>query len=314
MSDLKSTVYDLYTNATSSKLFYSYPFFIIAYTLLVLLPAPQQVVLKRYHVSVTGLRLIDLSIIVILAIIWFIGFYGYANLKTYAALIHKDKDGEQIALLTRGICLLALWLPISLTVSTLLNFIASKHVELMSAFTIVSNYISLLLPFAGFLLIGRSAHGLRKLIRKRASYSYNLLLFMIVLLTYISIIYIHLIVSSSLRNLIYHLSFWLISLTVVAPYVLMWAIGFLAVLEIYHYQQNVEGLIYRRSLRNLALGVAWLLLTSIIYQYLATLTKQLDNLSVYVILVIIYALLALFSVGFVFIALGAKKLQQIEEL
>jgi hypothetical protein len=216
--NIKGFISTIYTKL-SYRLLCSYLFFVIVYAVLVLLPSPQPAVLKRYGVSVTGLRLIDLSIIIILAVIWFTGFYGYTKLYKYSKLIRKDKDGQHVYTITQGILLLALWLPISSTLSALLDYIAGKQSSLISAATVVFNYIDLIVPLVGFILIGKGAHCLSTLVRKRTIYNYKLTLLLAALLAYIGIVYMHLIVSSSQRRLIYHLSFWLLSLTIVAPYI-----------------------------------------------------------------------------------------------
>jgi hypothetical protein len=85
----------------------------------------------------------------------------------------------------------------------------------------------------------------------------------------------------------------------------MWVVGAIAVYEIYRYKENIEGVVYKSSLKYLALGIGWLVVFSIVLQYLSTLTQRLDSLSIYLLLAIIYALLLLLSVGFIFISLGA---------
>src|SRR5437868_10771274 len=110
-----------------SRLFYAYLMFLLVYAGFVMLPAPQKAILSQYHLSATGLRLIDVTIILLLAVIWFAGFYGYAKLRQYSRLIGKDRDGKHVAMLTRGILLMVLWLPVSSTVSAVLNFIAAHH-------------------------------------------------------------------------------------------------------------------------------------------------------------------------------------------
>lgn len=78
-----------------SKLFYGYVSFLVIYSLFTLVPAPSQATLLQYHVSATALRIIYATIILLLAGIWYAGFYGYAKLHTYTRLIEGDRDGKQ---------------------------------------------------------------------------------------------------------------------------------------------------------------------------------------------------------------------------
>ncbi|HXR50316.1 MAG TPA: hypothetical protein VN778_04800 [Verrucomicrobiae bacterium] len=291
---------------------YSYIALLALYAGFRLLPAPSPATLLLYHVSSTELRFIELTIILLSAGIWYAGFYGYDRLDTYTKYIKNDKDGQQVAWLTKGIFVLVMWLPVSSVISSVLQYIAMRHLGLLTAVTIIDNYISLLFPLVGFALIGVGARGLSTLVKRRFTYpAANIL---VIILIYIGLIYYHLVASTYHRSSIYHMSVWLILVTLVAPYMYMWYIGLTAAYEIYHYQKKVAGIVYRSSWNLLALGLGWLIVTSIGLQYLTTLSARLTKLSIYWILAIVYTLLIVLSIGFVLIALGAKKLQKIEEV
>ncbi len=295
-----------------SKLFYSYLLFLIVYSGFILLPAPSPIILLQYHVSTLALRIIYITIIILLAAIWFAGFYGYAKLRNYTLLIKDDADGEQVAKLLKGIFLLVMWLPVTSVISAVFNYIASKHTGLLPAATIIENYISLLFPLVGFILISLGARGLSQIVRWRPTFNEANVL--AVLLIYIGLIYFHLVASTPNRDTVYHMSVWLILTTLVAPYLFMWYLGFMATFGIYHYHQKVKGAVYKKSWSLLALGLGWLILMSIVFQYLTSLSARLSHLSIYWIVAILYSLLLVLSVGFVLIAIGTRKLQRIEEV
>jgi hypothetical protein len=117
-----------------------------------------------------------------------------------------------------------------------------------------------------------------------------------------------------LRDNVYHMSIWLILATVVAPYVFMWSMGLMAAYETYLYRKKVAGVLYQKSLSLLALGLGWLIVTSILFQFVTTLSARLTQLSIYWILIIIYSLLLVLSVGFILVALGAQELKKIEKV
>ena len=295
-----------------SKLFYSYLLFLIVYSGFVLLPAPSPITLAQYHVSALGLRIIYITIILILAAIWFAGFYGYAKLQAYTLLIKRDKDGKQVAKLTKGIFLLVMWLPVSSVVSAVLNYIAMKHLGLLPAVTIIDNYVNLLFPLLGFIYISRGARGLSQLVRQHPKY--RVINLLVVILIYISLIYYRLVATTPNRTAFYHLSIWFILTTLVAPYVYMWSLGLQATYDIYRYRLKVAGLVYRKGWSFLALGLGWLIITSVGFQFLSTLSGRLSHLSIYWLLTIIYSVLLVLSIGFMLIALGTRKLQKIEEV
>jgi hypothetical protein len=295
-----------------SKLFYTYVAFVVIYALATLLPAPSAITLAHYHISALGMRLLDVTIIIILAAIWYVGFYGYAKLRAYSQLIGNTKDGKQVAKFATGLGFIVFWLPVSSVSAALLNYWASKHQGLLPAVAIINNYVSLFFPFVGFAFISRGARGLSELVKQRPTqWAVNLIA---VFLVYTGLIDYHLVASTADRPAIYHMSLWLIMTTLVAPYICMWFIGLLATYEIFNYRLKAPGVLYRDSWRLLALGLGWLVSVSIGFQYLTTVLSRLSNLSIYWIVAIIYSLLLVLSVGFVLIALGSRKLQRLEEV
>jgi hypothetical protein len=295
-----------------SKLFYGYVTALIIYSAFTLLPEPSAITMAQYHLGVIGLRIIYATFIVILAAIWYIGFYGYEKLQSYSRLIAGGKDHKPVAWLKKGIFVIALWLPVSSVISSILKYIASHHVAMLPAITIIDNYISLLLPLIAFFLLSKGARGLSDLTRQRPTFGATNLLTAAVI--YLGLIDYHLVISTHDRAAVYHMSLWFILTTLVAPYIYMWYIGIMTTYEIYQYRLKVQGIVYRSSWTLLSLGIGWLIVTSIGLQYLTTITNRLTHVSIYWLLIIIYALLLVLSIGFILIAAGTRKLRRIEEV
>ncbi|HXE10187.1 MAG TPA: hypothetical protein VN554_02065 [Verrucomicrobiae bacterium] len=295
-----------------SRLFYGYILSLILYAALVLIPRPSPAVLQQYRITAGHLRLLDITIIVVLAAIWFAGFYGYSKFRDYAQMIRDTKDGRPVDLLAKGLLLLVLWLPVSSIISSALNDLALKRPGWVQPTTIINHYVGMLLPLAAYLFISLGARRLTRLAKHRPSFLATNLLS--ILLIYIGVIYLRLVATTANRDIVYQMSIWLVFLTIVAPYVYMWSIGILAAYELFLYSQKSPGFVYRKSWRLLAFGFGWLIITSVAFQYLTTLTARLQHLSLYALLLIVYALLAVLSVGFILIALGTRKLQKIEEV
>jgi hypothetical protein len=295
-----------------SELFYFYIAALFIYACFNLIPKPLQTTLTKYRVSALGLRLIDVTIIIILAVIWYAGLYGYSRFDEYSKLIKKDKDGKHVATLSKGLLLLVLWQPISSVVSSVLNYIAEHHTNLLPAVSIINHYISLGLPLGGFILISIGAWGLSQLLKWRPTFkAINVLA---VLIIYTSVVYYRLVITTHGRSLVYHMSVWLILTTLIAPYIYMWFIGLLSAYEIYNYHRKSEGIVYRQSWKFVSYGLGWLIVTSILFQFLNSLTARLDHLSIYWLLAIIYSLLIILSMGFILIAVGTRQLKKIEEV
>jgi len=295
-----------------SKLFISYIVFLIIYACFTLIPKPLKATLTNFRLSATGYRWIEVSLIIILAVIWYAGFYGYYMVRKYASLVKDFKDGQHVLRIRQGLGWLVLWLPLSETVSAILKYFDNRHLNLLPAFTNINLYLNLLLPLVAFILISRGALGFSTMAKLRPKSSVvNLLL---IGLIYLGLIYYHLVVSTPSRPQVYHLSLWLLLITVIAPYIYMWSVGFYASYQLYLYRRKAPGVIYRQSWRALSIGLTWLLVTTIIFQFLTTLTAHLLKFSIYGILGIVYGLLLILAIGFLLVAYGTRKLASLESV
>jgi len=268
--------------------------------------------LAQYHVGVLRFRIIQLTIVIILGFIWFIAFRGYAQLAAYAEMIRKEKDGQQVGRLSQGVFLIAMWLPISSVTSSVLNYIALHHHSFTAAASIISNYVSLFVPLLGFIFVSLGAHGLSGIVRKQPTY--RALNILVLSLIYGGLLYYHLVATIPHRDLVYHMSIVWIFATLVAPYLYMWYLGLKASYEIYGYQRKIRGEVYKQAWRRLGFGLGWIIGTSVIFQYLTTVTWHLLDLSIYGLLAVVYGLLLILALGFLFISQGTQKLQRIEEV
>jgi hypothetical protein len=295
-----------------SRAFYAYISFVILYVALTFLTPPNKAVMHQYHLSTTGARFLSSSVVLPLILIWFAAFYGFSKLLRYAEFIKRSKDGKQVAILARGVEYLALWLPISSCVSAILNIWTEHHPGFANASTIISGYVSLVIPFLGFITISVGARNLVDNIRQRPA---RLTIQVITLLLALSgVIYCYFAFTGPHIRSIYHLPSWLLVSTIIVPYLFMWFVGMMATSEIALYAHKASGVIYRSGWRLLAAGLGGMIITSVSLQYIVTLTDRLSHLKIGVLMGLIYLLLLAMASSFVLIALGAKKLQRIEEV
>ncbi len=106
----------------------------------------------------------------------------------------------------------------------------------------------------------------------------------------------------------------LIILTLAIPYLYYWYRGLVATYNLYHYQKHVKGQVYKGSLSLVAYGIATIIATSILIRLLVTISARITTLSLTPLLLIIYGFLVIAALGYVLIALGAKRLRRIEEV
>jgi len=301
--------------------YYFYVFAILSatYAVLVLALPVRKLVLEYYHISLLGLRFIELTYLVPQILIWSAAFYGFSKIKEYSKSISKYKDGQEIKYIGFGIGALAIGGPFNAVISTILNAITQYHARLIPTVTIINNYLSVILAIIAVLLIGKGAYGLMASINARTKYRELLILSIIYVIVVGGFCYLvfHKLPSSLSFGIsnkpIYYLPNWLLLFTLVVPYTFVWFIGGYAVLNIRAYQQKVKGIIYKRSMLFLELGITLIIISLVLLQYLTTVSAKLATLKILPLLLIIYPILALVALGYISVAYGAKKLKKIEE-
>jgi hypothetical protein len=292
---------------------------LLSYAVLVFsLPINYQVI-NQYHLSVLGLHFIQLTYVIPLLLIWATAYYSYTALSSYSRSIHQDKDGVQMAKLALGIGVLAFGGPIVSIISSVLKIIAQQNSAFLPKSTIINNYISLLVALVAFLYISKGASGLASTVKSAPSHK-SLQIISLLIIT-LGSIFCYLIFHTLPHPLkigvtpipTYYLPDWLIVGTIIIPYVFIWYCGALGSLNIYGYYRKVRGTIYKSSLIYIASGISFIIFSYIVLQYLTTLSSKLAGLKLNSLLLIIYPLILVIAIGYVLIALGAKKLRKIEE-
>lgn len=272
-------------------------------------------VLKQHDLTQSSARWLNVSIVAPIIIVYFAAYYGFARFRSYAANVKKTKEGPPLYLISNGLMVLAFSLPINSILGSVLNYVEHSHPNSVAALTITRNYIALLLSFIAFIYIARGARSLVATLKdkKMTTYPALSLLGPIVL----SSLYTWLITSqphSTITEPVYHMSNWIVLLTLAIPYIYIWCIAVKAARDLYFYKNRVKGRIYKKALDNVAKGIFVIILISIAIQIITTLSERLNRLDLNMLLLVIYVLVALYALGYGLVARGAKKLKQIEEV
>lgn len=300
------------------KLCALYVVFIVIYLSQILLVTPEKMTLEKYHISTLSLKILALTIALPYIAIWLIALVGYVRLQTYANIIRKDKDGVAFHKIAQGIFCISLWLPLSTIMSNFFTQVYRAHPGMTANLVRLENYLNLIILAAGFWLIYSGSRKLLPLVNKSAFLSSQP-----VILSYIAFcaLYASLVLHDPARETptatvtvaAYYQPDWLIILTLLIPRLLYWFLGIQAVQNIYLYRTKVKGRLYKAALHNLALGLGSVIAITILLRSLQSASASLVQLSLGPLLAIIYLLLILLSVGYIFIAKGAERLQQFEE-
>jgi hypothetical protein len=295
-----------------SNVFYCYALFVIIFSLLSFIPTPAKATLMKYHLQPVSLRLLDLTLLIPMFIMWFAAFYGYERLHLYGQLIKSNQDGKQVTKLADGLLVLATGESISSIVSSSLQLIARQHSAFASAATVISNYVNVLYPLVAFILIARAARGLSELSKTRPGPRVaNAVIVTVIIL---GVGFCDLIARSHHSlSLAYHMSYQLVMLTLATPYMYVWFLGLFAIAELYAYSKQIAGILYRKGWDRLVFGLGMIIVIDILLQYLGTLSSWLNGLSLSGLLLLLYVLLLGLASAYIVVALGTKELMKIEE-
>lgn len=299
--------------STKVKALYAYGILTILYAGEELLLPTSKTTLEHYHITSLHLRLLNLSFTLLYAIIWFCAICGFYNLRQYYALIRKTKDGKPLSNITLGIGFLAFWVPVTNVINAFASYVSRYHSNLVGPIGVGENYLSLLIPLIGFVFISIGARGLIDIVKQRPSLRGTNILVLLVIS--IGVTYIYLVSNTHNRlNSTYNLPIFFLLSTLAVPYIYMWFIGLLSLYEIFLYRLKVPGIVYRDSWRLLGYGLGALIIISIVFQYLSTISRRLTRLDLNGVLIVLYLLLILQAIAYILIALGARNLKKIEEV
>jgi hypothetical protein len=287
----------------------------IAYLAENFLPKPDKMVLNKYHLSLAGYHWLVYPLVTLLVLIWLASLYGSLRVKSYSKLIKSSHDGRGMNRISNGLLVLTLSLPLNSNISYVVNHFGRRHADLLPTMTIINNYIVLALAATAFTLLFSGSQDLHRLIRGRIRQLPPMVWqgFFILFSSLYSYFIIAQPIHTPLARRAYFLPDWLLALTIAAPYVFFWYLGARAAYNIYLYRSNINGSLYKSALNFVALGIAVVVLGSVLTRVFISISTTITNLKLTPILIIIYGLLSVIAAGYILIAIGAKKLRRIEE-
>ncbi len=285
---------------------------------------PNEVTQMRYHLSFAQLQLLRVTLVVPILAIWFVAFYGYSKFKEYSELIKESPDGKALSHISTGLLVLAIWLPVNSIVSNVTAYWQRVYPNLTPSLVIFRNYLALAIVLGAFWCIHKGARELLLLLLKgdKNSVSTDLKQYYKVVFLAASLLLVYLTFSNPARQFptegvaqaAYYLPDFLIFLTIIIPYVAILYLGLSAFQFIHTYGKKVTGIIYAQALKYLANGIGVTVMTIMLLRYLTSMASILTTATLKVLLLIIYLLVAVIGVGYILIAIGAKKLKKIEEV
>ena len=278
-----------------------------------LMPA-NKLTVDTYHLTNSSYRILLLIASALpTALTWFAGFYGLVQINKFSSLVKDSQEGPAYQRFSNGVRWIALYLPISSLVSVAVYAVANGHPELRRLAHYISTYVAIFIAVMAFSIISTGARQIADMNKVRPGVLQTRLvslIFMIIGVVYSVILTRQYYIGIST----YQLPLILLVFTIIVPYLYAWLQGMLAILDITAYGEQVKGLLYRKSMRLLAVGILLIIISSILIQYLNSINTQPGRLLFGSMLLIRYCLYACSAGGFILIAQSAKKLQQIEKI
>lgn len=288
------------------------------YVLLSLLLPASEATRQAYGLTTFEYHVVALLVAFPTLMVWLAAFIGYSQLRGYARAVRKTPEGIYFDQLAGGITWLAWSLPVSVIVPLVFNSIADNGRNFHAGSIIVSNYMTLILPLVAFSVIAGASRGLLatvkvKLTLTNARFIIAAFLLLGVLYCFATFRHFDLTSLGSTQNP-YFLPLWFMVVTVTVPYLYAWFMGILAAFEITLFSRSVKGVLYKRPLGLLAAGLLLVILSSVAQQYTASVEPRLSHLVLDYRLVLTLLFRLITGGGFILIALGARRLQKIEEV
>jgi hypothetical protein len=250
--------------------------------------------------------------------IWFAAFFGYTKLRQYADSLKDTKEASAYGLLALGCTWLAWGLPTLSILTELANGLSNAHLNLTEATTIITNYAFILVPLIAFTILSNGSRKLLEQAKERLSAS--MAIFLVLVFVILGVIYGYLafrpdnVLSMTHVSSPYYLPVWLVIITITIPSLYTWFIGLLAAGELASYSKKIYGLLYKKAVQFITVGLIAVISSSIAYQYIFSIDPHSRHLSLSYLLVSTYIIRIVEAVGFIAIAIGAIKLKRIEEV
>lgn len=301
--------------------YYTVLFFclIAAYLLATYLIPPDASVLTKYSLSSSQAKILSTTVALPLVLIWCVAFVALKRITRYAHKVRKQREGKGFALITKGIAVLVIGLPLTSLSSRVLNYLVRTYPSSTASTTIINNYIAVLILLIGFYFISRGTH---MLLQQTRVNTISLPPLIRVIFIFFSVLFIYLTFTNASRfqaaegvqRAVYYLPDWLIASTIVLPYMAAWYLGFTAAYELGIYSKRVAGILYKNAFNYISMGLMVVIAASILLRFLINLNSFFEGSQLRALLMTLYLLLLVISSGYILIGIGAKKLKKIEEV
>lgn len=245
-------------------------------------------------------------------------FYAYRRMHTYTQSIKDTPEGKHFGAITRGLAVMV-WGILGFSIlSAFMNSYANVNPDFRSTSLIITNYLYVIMTITSLSLISAGAHQLAH--NAKAVLSIGHLRALVLLFVFFGVTFCFLI-SGRLQGSeafnsfnAYYLPNILVWSTIVIPYLYAWFLGVFAAMELLLVARSTSGIIYRRALQYVAVGLVTFIAAMVVLQYFRSVIPRTGQLRLGFTLFFAYGIYLLGAISALVIARGAKRLQRIEEI
>jgi hypothetical protein len=290
---------------------------IVIFVLFVFLLPVKPEEIFSYHFSKLQYRLVLLIVSIPSLLVWIVAFWGYSQLKIYSAALKKTSEGRAFNKIASGLMWLAWSLPLSSILNRLLSVADGSKSTGHHAVIILFNYIDLILPLVAFIYLYQ---GVKLIVvnRRRSQNEIPNVITAFFVLFGIAYCYLTLktfdLSSLGSSHNPYHLPAWLMIITIIIPYLYAWFIGMVAAIKLNSYSIGTQGVIYKKALKLLSIGLTTIIIGFVAVQYTSTARPTYGRLvlSVHMVLSILFRIIV--GIGFITLSYGVNRLKKIEQV
>lgn len=290
----------------------------LVYILLTILaPASQN---TQVQLSEMARLVLTATLLIPYMLTWLIAVVGWYHFSRFASDTERKHTRNYVGfrLISRGLGILIIDL-ISIPLISAARTVWATDGNAAATLTILSNYFHIIIPLAAF---GCLFLGSRKLVQSShyAVAVRSTMLPSLVATSLFTVLFTIAVFGNTSRQVAteagrfasYYIPDLLIVLTIIVPLAATWFVGLQAVLQIERYVHSLLQAKWRRAIVNLFHGLLAVISSAIILQAITAFgSEQLQQVSLALIIVIIYLFIILQAVGYLFIRASAKQLRHL---
>lgn len=291
---------------------------ILLYLLSVFMLPTNSVTQAMYDLSESQYEFLLFAIRIPIMGAWLVAFVSYIALRQYQQKLVNARESEAFTLITRGIGWFAWGYLIINLLRTMLYGLGREVEGFLPTALAIATYMNVLIALLAFKNISTGVHKLAQTTNVHLTSRQTQLA--VLALTAFGVVCCVLVQSrlgsTDLMNTMntYYLPNWAVWTTVVTPFLFAWFIGLIAALELMVLSRRTQGVIYRRGLALLALGIVAIVIAHVLLQYYRIIIPRTGSLSLGPSLAITYCMYTLGAIGSLLVINGARKLKKIEEV